>query len=231
MKKRILSLLLVATMIMSIFTGCGNSTETSGNGNTGSIFTKKITISEMLNSIIEDEGEVIIYRALFHPKDPSSENIPPLEDFELLDAYSYDGNYLAYDENYHRYLDELLKLEKDEFVFHYLDEPYSLDIYVPEGEDEAVMECLTPGGYLGFYFGNFTRMEINEVSCMVFEAYDYPSRDHLNTVYRIIIKDTDYTKDKVVVFDSPSSESVTVNEYKDYVDEDGYGWTATLQED
>lgn len=234
MKKRILSLLLVMAMIMSIFTGCGNSAETSGNGNTGSIFQKTITISEMLNSIIEDEGECIMYRVLFDIRG-GSEYVPPLEDLKVTDAFAYDGNYLLDAGCDDRKLDVVLNKEKDEFYVEDVKEyhqPYSLDIYVPEGEDETVVECLNrEDGYFGLYFGNFTRMEIDEVSCMVFETYEYSLyNEELSEVYYTIIKDTEYTKDKVVVFDSPSSESVTLNKHMDYVTEYRYK-TAIMHED
>lgn len=194
-------MLLVSIIIMGIFTGCGNSAETSGNGNTGSIFQETITISEMLNSIIEDEGHVVVYSTF------SSDYKEPIEttsggvvahdgkkDIDLTAGYDTPPytfkEFLALDA---AEIDEKLKEGSEDTI--------RFNLYVPEGDGVVTAQTSTLAD-----FGSFSRVEIDGKSCMVFELYRY-NNGVCNGVFRTIIKDTEYTKDKIVVFDSVSSES------------------------
>ena len=78
MRKKFLSMLLATTMIVGLFTGCGSI----GSANT-------ITVSEMLNHILEEEGEVVIYNFTKDGSDWDSDYKPGVNTKAMV--YYYNG--------------------------------------------------------------------------------------------------------------------------------------------
>lgn len=239
MKKRILLMVLALTMIIGILTGCGAGSDGSASGSTGGFGTKEITVSEMLNSIIEENGEVVMYTYLYESpygiendgvvdKDGNPKSFNEYSDFRSshIREIRYDGKSsntkLCKGAGFE--LDKCLTGEYtfDEAVKGYMNElkGSKSEMTIVTDEDDVMCERLTLKGNapLHVYFGSFTREEIAGVSCMVFRTYGFAKENAGNpygtlTYYdATIIKDTEFTKDKTVVLDSTSLEGAIVTD-------------------
>lgn len=230
MKKRILSMLLVATMVMSIFTGCG----AGGSAN-------EITVSEMLNSILEDEGEVVMYTFTKDGDDWTEDYAPSKK--TNVQCYVYNGetetitlmtssatgtskNPLG------DYLDGTCIADKEKSTTTSYNEPDDLTVVVDK-EGNVLYETLLGVYAYSIRFGDFERKEINGVSCMVFATYYFGNEQNpkyagvLEEVNYTIIADTDYTKDKTVVCDSADTEGILTETY----DSSKLAWIHTSDKD
>lgn len=175
MKKRILSMLLALTMVMGIFTGCGAG---------GSA--KEITVSEMLNSIIEEKGEVTIYKAIANHFD---KDVATLDYKDVY--YVYDGKTLTQS----NYQGRSTKFKNFQLVTD------------DKGNVRYEHMEFTLGDYIRF--GAFSREEINGTSYMVFALYLHGfdgSKWWDKEVFYTLIEDTEYTIDKTIVFDKASDD-------------------------
>lgn len=205
MKKKILSMLLVATLITSIFTGCGAG---------GS---KEITVSEMLDSILEENGEVVMYTFL---KDGSkwTEDYAPSKNTEV-GCIVYDGEtetttWMISSETgdplLGSYLDGTRVADKEASNKDLCNQPVNMKLEV-DADGNVLCERLNSCS-----FGEFQRKEINGVSCMIFATYVFYVTTYDGIEQRVsgvsytIIPDTEFTQDKTVVLDTADTEGIEV---------------------
>lgn len=222
MKKRILSVVLALTMVMGILTGCGAGSDGSASGSTGGFGTKEITVSEMLNSIIEEKGEVEIYE--FNPNSKILKNEYAGNLMAYLDdkgsgtmsfkAYYYDGETLK---------GCIRNDGKKEYIKNFLVNPSEFyeGTEIRKNPNFKGIKLVTDknGDFLyeslgGAKFGAFERVDFNGDSYMLFTTYTFGNEDskdfagQLKDMVCIIIKDTDYTKDKTIVFDAIGTNGI-----------------------
>lgn len=190
MKKKILSMLLVATMVMGIFTGCG----ARGSAN-------EITVSEMFNHILEEEGVVTIYEGT---KRSITENRDNVSLYQF-----YDDGYVMKHNN-ERTLSSYFSDEgeqKSEGKF----EGFTI---TKDENGQTIAEMINTSENGVVPFGKFERMEIEGESYMVFTTYFYERIGGENGYYKLesarcsIIKDTEYTKDKTIVLDTETTDNL-----------------------
>ena len=209
MKKRILSMILMLTMVMGIFTGCGTGAGGSAN---------EITVSEMLNSIIEEKGEVVMYRGGVSADGYAG--FDTISDKSDGSVVVYNGETLIQKRHKHSSPTLLGLLKGEEEADYVTQKELAVDLDLSLDENDNVVgevlhgrEKMKTSTYA--VFDNCTHVEINGKSYMMFELYIkyFRSDNEVDTVHLTFIEDTEYTKDKTVVFDSKDTEGVTVGNY------------------
>ena len=189
MKNRILSMLLALTMVMGILTGCG----AGGSGSSS----KEITVSEALNSILEDEGEVIIYNTKSRSyKEKATQKVMSVITNSNEGHLKWDGTSVyKWEPMYDRYSP-------------WISGP--TDFFIEKSISETSSDIVTmtsKGSSNELLFGTCEHVEYEGESYMVFKTYfvrpydNGINEDVIHTTF-YIIKDTDFTKDKTIVADS-----------------------------
>lgn len=183
-------MLLVATMVMGIFTGCGAGSSAN-----------EITVSEMFNHILEEEGVVNIYSGTKSSITKNEDNVSLFQFYD--DGYVRKCNNEKTLNSY--FSDEGEQESEGKFK--------GFEITKAENEQTiAEMICTSKNGVLPF--GEFERMEIEGESYMVFTTYFYERIGGENGYYKLesarcsIIKDTEYTKDKTIVLDTEETDNL-----------------------
>lgn len=216
MKKRIISMVLALTMIMGILTGCGAGSGAPANS---------ITVSEMLNSIVEEKGEVEIYARNYSlgtfgsVSDIADKNGEPKavnDNAKKFQKQIYDGKTgVVYNptlnpkSNKSITLKELMSADEASLLGPFEGRKDKMRIYV--NNDEVTAEILYFKNVSNVYFGSFSREEIAGESYMVFRTYEFRNDNGALTDYHVtVIKDTEYTKDKTIVFDSIDLEGAII---------------------
>lgn len=199
MKKKLLSMLLVATMVMGIFTGCG----ADGSAET-------ITFRDMLTHVLEEnDGEIIIYERY-----NTSGYQKSFTENSGFRGYFYNGKEWARATNGAPKLKEFQANEVDfiqpeERNYH---DVYGLVLYKHESGTPVEYMSADACGNSGIFlkFGECSHVEINGISYMLFTTYNYTTRNGLKSTDMILIEDTEYTKNKKIVLDSGDSEDIEV---------------------
>lgn len=218
MKRKLTVVALVMGMIIVTLTGCGGGKTTEvtfkvedENGKKVENTVKEttdykdtITVSEMLASCLEESetGEILIFSNKV--KDLYDENAK-------MYAYCYGDNYwYQYEDDANKDLmfalvdfDMADSIIKDSPDYQLMQKgEYNLgatSLHLDEKEWGDTVERLFRNGGGSLYFGSdFKHIEIEGASYMCF-IVDYP--DESRSEY-LLIQDTDYTKDKTVVFDT-----------------------------
>lgn len=219
MKKRILTMVLALTMIMGILTGCGAD---SAN---------KITVSEMINSVLEEKGEVVMYYVTKSGKNYTPDYVPT-KNLEGTVTY-YNGESLTAMSSKDKKLGNYLNGTSEANIPARAIQDLKVDLKTITDEEGTVLyEAFCAKQYgaqketAWFKFGEFSRVEIEGVSCMVFAVYSYDTDSYkLKYVDYVVIEDTEYTKDKTVVFDKTNDEGIKGNTV--YTDLAGHGFVTS----
>lgn len=215
MKKKIISILLVATMAVTILAGCGNA-----DGTVKVSKSDTMTISEMLDAVLEDSGgEVNIYCRYSESKEVLGKDFP-------CRTYSYDGKTVKIlKSNPSNTLGDIANgnAEKADLHAEYGVEP-GLCIRTDETGNTANLEILACGGIekvdgnvrtgddgAAVFFGSFSRIEVYDKTYMCFTMTVYPASYSPYDTYTLI-EDTKSTKDKTIVFDTVGTDGVLVDE-------------------
>lgn len=205
MKKRILSMLLALTMIMGIFTGCGAGASM-----------EKITVSEMLANVMEEnDGEAVIFTYVYDDDDNYKKSF---SEKTRWTPWTYDGETLsalkAKDAN-----GESVSGSKSPTLNEFFSAvSYEIgDTSGKPGKWIDISRADTPVEYLYYdspcvLFGKCEHVAIDGVSYMFFTSYKYDNKHGLESTHFTLIKDTEYTKDKLVVVDS--TEDVQTREWE-----------------
>lgn len=215
-------MLLALTMIMGIFTGCG------AGGSNASM--EKITVSEMLANVMEENsGEAIIFT---YESDKYRENVS--EKLKWL-PYAYAKETMAQ-----------IAINGDGWKCT-LDEFYSADSYVKSEKathssnwwyldvtrEESVVQYIPYDSHnkdAVVTFGECEHVIINDESYMLFKSYKYDYIDGFEKTCFTLIKDTEYTKDKLVIADSAENVSKTREWYLDSKFSD-HAWFSELTDE
>lgn len=217
-KKKIVLLLTVATMIVGLLVGCGNSENKTSKSDT-------MTISEMLNAVIKDnDGEVLIYHGEYTRSDSSNSglNKPVGKDMHIHGIWggirSYDGEKIKYkDENKKEETSTKLGDVAKGLELSDRDEgkAATLNVTTDETGNAVRLEALAVEGERCDYeliFGSFSRITIYDKTFMVFSTRVDWGNGEPPFVSYLIIEDTDSTKDKTIVYDSIGTDGVLVDE-------------------
>lgn len=217
--KRILSMLLALTMIMGIFTGCGAGASM-----------EKITVSEMLANVMEEnDGEAVIFTHVYDDNDNYKKSFSEKTRWE---PWNYDGETLsglnAKDVNGESVsgskrptLNEFfsaVSYEKNPGIYASGEPSWKIDV----SRENTPVEYMQLNGcwYPSVFFGKCEHVEIDGTSYMFFTSYIYDNKDGLVSTHFTLIKDTEYTKDKLVVVDSTEDISTRTwdlnNQFQDH---------------
>ena len=222
-------------MIMAIFTGCGTGASAS---------MEKITVSEMLASVMEENnGEAVIFTYHYTKDNAYKKNFSEKTKWE---GWVYDGEML-----YGAVINptgELTNNGSTEGTYEYtLNEFYAEGTYVKgEGpycsgkptweiditrEDSPVeyMDLGSSHKYPIIYFGKCEHVEIEGEAYMFFKAYQYDYKTGLESTEFTLIKDTDFTKDKLVVVDN--KEEISTREWNLESQFYDHAWIAELTDE
>lgn len=206
MKKKLLALVLVATMIVSVLTGCGGGKS------------KTMTVSEMLDAVLEaNGGEMLIYT---------------YDDYELgvgkdsrVNTFYYNGDigdYASFKQGSNGVKPKLGEIAQDNLSAYSfevgLDEPESLGLHLITDstgnavDHEALYYTVSGSNKDLIKFGGiFERLEIYDKTFMLFR-YDYYNRSHQKIKYMyVIIPDVEATKNKTIIFDEIGTEGILVD--------------------
>lgn len=208
MKKKLLTGVLVATMLVSTLTGCGGS----GSGTSKS---DTMTVSEMLNAVLEDnDGEILIYR-----EESATGNVSVGKDLQTA-PFFYDGNNVGrayYYRNTSAGTKDVIKpslgrIAQDDFSSYLFEKatPASAILCLATDATGNSVEYETLSlGTEGekIYFDEFERIEIYDTTFMYFR---YVRSDN-PYYYYTFIEDTASTKDKTIVLDEIGTEGIKVD--------------------
>lgn len=210
--KRILTMILALTMVMGILTGCGAGSDGSASGSTGGFGTKEITVSEMLDSIIEEKGEVVMYSGVNNFSNYEDKPCFKGTDFEVIRSgivTRYDGGEWVYakvcSNNFESLSDFITNAEEKAREVKVRINNFTPIFYTDNGKItcQEMFECK---------FGSVEHVEIDGTSYMLFREFNYKNdtenKDFGKCILMnlVLIEDTEYTKDKVVVFDDIKTE-------------------------
>lgn len=203
MKKRILSMILMLAMVMGIFTGCG-----AGADNAGASM-EKITVSEMLANVVEEnDGKVVIF---VHDSDSYKENFSEKTKWF---AYTYNGEATQLLRGANGEVNtptaDLASVDasnKRTELKEYYNEHARVKIDMSRPDSSVV--------FLGgndIFFGECKHVDINGESYMFFKSYKISknSEEFGQTMFTLI-KDTDFTKDKLIVADSTGESDINLS--------------------
>lgn len=209
MKKRILSMILMVTMIMGIFTGCGVGASSS---------MEKITVSEMLASVMEENnGEAVIFTHHYSKDNAYKKNFSEktkweawVYDGEMLNAavinctgeLTNNGGLVGTSEYTLKEFYSASTFEKSEGRYSSGKPSWEIDITREDTPVEYMKFSSSSHKYPTVYFGKCEHVEIEGESYMFFKAYQYDYKTGLESTEFTLIKDTEFTKDKLVVVDS-----------------------------
>jgi len=216
--KKLLVLLTAMALITGLLTGCGGKEQTTTSGHDSSKL-KEITISEMFASQMkENDGNVYMFTQIMCG-DYSIDSQIAAGELRPRCFFAYDGSVLTemnddkLPDSFNETLSNVSSLDVVESI--------SAQLYRGTFDDTIEYEALlfikedgTMRGYTSsrrLYSNESTsyHVTIEGDSYMVLDNHDR-NYDGDNTY--IIIKDTDYTKDKVVIFDTAdSSKSIAID--------------------
>lgn len=231
MKKKLTALLTLA-LTVTLLGGCGGTAKTTsgtvkseagdlpaeGSDVGDSLSGGEITVSDMINSILEEKGSVYIYEQVQNP---------PGKDFGKdvsVHVYKYDGSSLAEEKSGHKMGEYASGTESPESLeYETISSEVSLNLLTDSTGNNVRQETFyykyiseSNGNHyehddLKFGFTNFRHITIYDKSYMVFSVSN-PERVWYEC---IAIEDTDYTKDKVIVFDKIGTDGITVDQGSD----------------
>lgn len=227
MKKKLTALLALA-LTVTLLGGCGGTAQTTsgtvkseagdlpaeGSDVGDSLSGGEITVSDMINSILEEKGSVYIYEQVQNP---------PGKDFGKdvsVHVYKYDGSSLADGGRRGNMGEYASGTESPESLeYETISSEVSLNLLTDSTGNNVRQETFyyksIRDNYededLEFGFTNFRHITIYDKSYMVFSVSN-PERVWFEC---IAIEDTDYTKDKVIVFDKIGTDGITVDQGSD----------------
>lgn len=207
MKKKLLTIALIAAMVTSSLTGCGGSST--------------MTVSEMLEAVLEDNGgKMILYES--HSYESHNDTID--KDHKPLICY-YDG--VQIESNSHvtdkgnvslgelaQGADPISDYEPSAKMLGTAEIRLITDSTGNAVESEIIY-CLDSEfkgkEHAAIKFGEFERVQIYDQTFMVFKYSKYLKYDDTYKISYTIIPDTKSTKNKTIVFDKIGTEGLVVD--------------------
>ncbi len=211
-EKRFITLGLVVTMVVGVLGGCGSS------GSSG----KTMTVSEMLETVIEDNGgEVYLYEV-----ESGGDNKDKTfgKDMKVSDVYAYDGNNIERMSLGYGNIIKLKDVANHDVSYEERQnkrEILGLDLETDETGNDVYIEAIKIDDNDGWgkeydvmYFGGFSRIEIYDTTFMCFATNftDYSYANPYTTTQYVLIEDTESTKDKTIVWDELGTDGILTDE-------------------
>ena len=212
MKRRIATLLTLTISTTMLLSGCG------------SIESKQdtMTVSEMLETVLKDNGgEVYIYEG-------DTDHGAVLGKDMDVDVYAYDGEEITMCEDERFFAGEIpfsdcyydlgdiandkINFEKNEKKG-FKSKVLGLNLETDDTGNDVYIEAIkTDHESDEYFFGTFRRIEVYDATFMCFETRVEPQNGTSPYTVYTVIKDTESTKDKTIVWDEVGTEGILVDE-------------------